>query len=580
MGRNLPRILTHRVFAFGRAPGVLRAVSRRRRLLATLRGMFVLLCTAALGAPLVMDAAEARLSGPLRAAARLADTGDVDVFRLARPSPPPVDGLSVTVESDDPDALLDRLDALGIDVEAAAGDRVQAHVPYGRLREVAALPGVRRVREPWIAEAKERFVSSGYADTMEMDWRAEGYDGTGVRVGILDVGFARYDEAAGDPEVDDDEEVPPEPVTDFTRGSVEAATHGTAVTEIVYDFAPGATYYLATFGTEVEYVEALQWLVEQHVDVINASIGFDNTAHADGYSYVTRAVEAAVEEGIIYVGAAGNENDKYRVGALARAPGGGITLAGAEATEVWTSGGFARVSLRWSEPFGAAATDLDLVLYNEDGTECGRAQEPQDGDDDPYESVLATDCSELVTAVIVGGEEGVDPLGLEGYLYAPYTLEAAEWTNTEDLTLPGDTRGGISVGAIVDGLAPDYSSRGPTNDGRTKPDVVAPTGVYTSTGRYTPFTGTSAAAPHVSGLAALWVDASNRQGQPEVFRTWLRAHARDVGPVGDDDTYGAGVARADALPPTACGCRSPGAIPTLSPALLLLVAAAARRRAS
>jgi len=432
-----------------------------------------------------------------------------------------------------------------------------------------------------LAEAKERFVSTGYADVMEMDWRAEGYDGGGVRIGILDVGFARYDEAAGDPAVEDDEEVPPEPTTDFTRGSVEAATHGTAVTEIVYDFAPGATYFLATFGTEVEYVEALQWLVDQRVDVINASIGFDNVAHADGYSYVTRAVEAAVDEGIIYVGAAGNENDKYRVGALARAPGGGVTLAGAASTALWTSGGFVRASLRWSEPFGAAVTDLDLVLYNEDGTECGRSQEPQDGDDDPYESILATDCSDLVTAVIVGGDDGVDPLGLEGYLYAPYTLEEAERTNTEDLTLPGDTRGGVSVGAVEDGMAPDYSSRGPTNDGRTKPDVVAPTGVYTSTGRYTPFTGTSAAAPHVAGLAALWVDASNRRDQPEVFRTWLRAHARDLGPAGDDDTYGAGMARADALPPTACGCRSGGGATTgLPSAFALALVAAARRKTS
>ncbi|MES2640029.1 MAG: S8 family serine peptidase [Myxococcota bacterium] len=526
----------------------------------------------ALAAPLALDPVDARLSGALREAMRLDTLGEVDTFRYARIEPPPLDGLSVTVESDDPDALLDRLDALGLVVEAAAGDRVQVFVPYARLREVAALPGVRRVREPWRAEPKG-IVSEGYAAVMESDWRAEGYDGTGVRVGIVDVGFARYDTL-------DAGEVPAAPVTDFSRGSLDATSHGTAVTEIVHDFAPGATYYLATFSTEVELGEVLAWLVEEDVDVVNASIGFDNTAHADGYSYVTRLVEQVVDRGIVYVAASGNENDKYRVGALGWAPGGGVSLAGSAATHLWSSGGYVRVSLRWSEPFGAAATDLDLVLTNEDGTECGRSEEPQDGDDDPYESVLASDCSDLVTAVILAGDDAVDPVGLEGYLYAPGTIEAAEWTNTEDLTLPGDTRGGISVGALYDDdSVPAYGSRGPTNDGRTKPDIVARTGVSTATYGPGAFEGTSAAAPHVAGLAALWIDASNRHGQPDVFRTWLQAHARDLGMAGPDDVYGAGAARADALPPTACGCAAGGSFGGGAALGILVAMAAVRRRA-
>ncbi|MDP2307501.1 MAG: S8 family serine peptidase [Pseudomonadota bacterium] len=539
--------------------------------------MLVFVHAVALAAPLAPDAREepwgdARLAGGLREAARLDAEGHVDTFRFARVEPPPEEGISVTVESEDPEALLEALEARGLAVEAAAADRVQVFVPYARLREVAALPGVRRVREPWRAEPKAR-ISEGYAAAMESDWQAEGYDGAGVRIGIVDVGFDRYDAIGAD-------ELPQAPITDFSRGSVEATTHGTAVTEIVYDFAPGATFYLATFSTEVEFGEVLAWLVEQEVDVINASIGFDNTAHADGYSYVTRLVEDVVDQGIIYVAASGNENDKYRVGALGWAPGGGVSLAGSSETHLWSYAGYVRVSLRWSEPFGAAATDLDLVLLNEDGSECGRSSDPQDGDDDPFESITAVDCSELVTATIVAGDPAVDPIGLEGYLYAPDTIEAAEWTNTEDLTLPGDTRGGISVGALyADDSVPTYASRGPTNDGRTKPDVVARTGVSTATYGRGAFEGTSAAAPHVAGLAALWVDASNRRDQPEVFRTWLYAHARDLGPPGPDDTYGAGAARADALPPTACGCASGTASgPGWGAALGLLVALASVRR--
>ncbi len=533
--------------------------------------MFLFLCTDLLAAPRVLDPVDARLSGVLREAARLDALGAVDTFRLARPEPPPVDGMSVTVEADDPDALMDALDAAGLSVEAAAAGRVQVFAPYGRLREIAAIPGVRRVAEPWHAEPKG-VVSEGYAAVMGRDWQADGYDGTGVRVGIVDVGFARFDEVG--------DEVPVATTTDFSRGRVDAYAHGTAVTEVVYDFAPGADYYLATFDTEVEFGEVLAWLVEQQVDVINGSIGFDNSAHADGYSYVTRLVEHAVDAGVIYVAAAGNENDKYRVGALGWADGGGISLAEAVATHLWTSGGFVRASLRWSEPFGGAATDLDLILYNEDGSECGRSTDPQDGDDDPYEMVYASDCSELVTAVVVAGDDAVDPIGLEGYLYAPGTVETADWTYREDLTLPGDTRGGISVGALDDlDSVPTYASRGPTNDGRTKPDVVARTGVSTSALGPLGFTGSSAAAPHVAGLAVLWIDAANRRRQPEVFRAWLHTHARDLGLAGPDDTFGAGVVRVDSPPPTPCGCvTGGGAAPVAGGLAVLLALATARRR--
>ena len=74
----------------------------------------------------------------------------------------------------------------------------------------------------------------------------------------------------------------------------------------------------------------------------------------------------------------------------------------------------------------------------------------------------------------------------------------------------GDAGGGaVSVGAIsasdpgIDDIE-SFSSRGPTNNGVTKPDVaVTGYGGFPST-----FTGTSAAASHVAGLAALLLEVN------------------------------------------------------------------------
>ncbi|HZB22819.1 MAG TPA: S8 family peptidase [Gaiellaceae bacterium] len=114
---------------------------------------------------------------------------------------------------------------------------------------------------------------------------------------------------------------------------------------------------------------------------------------------------------------------------------------------------------------------------------------------------------------------------------------------------PAAARGALTVGAMADttergfSLAA-FSSRGPTADGRVKPDVVAPgvniTSAQSGTGSGTvAFDGTSMATPFVAGLALLLEDA-NTAITPDGVRNALVGTAIDWGRTGVDSEYGAG----------------------------------------
>ncbi|MGC1120861.1 MAG: S8 family serine peptidase [Candidatus Methanofastidiosia archaeon] len=162
---------------------------------------------------------------------------------------------------------------------------------------------------------------------------------------------------------------------------------------------------------------------------------------------------------------------------------------------------------------------------------------------------------------------------------------------------PGDATNVITVAASdkSDALA-SFSSRGPTTDGRTKPDITAP-GVSISAASAgtscsnVSMSGTSMATPHIAGVAALMLDARST-ATPLQVKNCLGATAIDKGNTNKDCLWGWG--RVDAYaavqqiinnpnvspPPNGtCGCECGGScLGTALVSALVLLGVAIRRR--
>jgi len=189
-------------------------------------------------------------------------------------------------------------------------------------------------------------------------------------------------------------------------------------------------------------------------------------------------------------------------------------------------------ALEWADSLGAD------VVSSSVGWEVGLGYEWTDLDG---RTALATRAAELAVA---SGVVVVSAAGNEG---------DKEWRY---VTVPADGAGVISVGAVsarlrtaggYEVLIAPFSSRGPTADGRIKPDVVAPgIGVYAvaddgaATQGYTWVRGTSFAAPLVSGLCAILLQA-HPDWSPEAVADALRHTAADQGAAGPDTVFGWGL---------------------------------------
>jgi serine protease AprX len=147
---------------------------------------------------------------------------------------------------------------------------------------------------------------------------------------------------------------------------------------------------------------------------------------------------------------------------------------------------------------------------------------------------VCDECERLVGAGVVvvaaAGNNGYHGFSTDKGTYSGYA--------TLSITDPGNAEAVITVGSTHKREPHSYgvsyfSSRGPTGDGRLKPDLVAPGERIRSTipgEDYGPLDGTSQAAPHVSGAAAiLMARFPELIGQPGRIKELLCESATDLG---------------------------------------------------
>ncbi|MFQ5342229.1 MAG: hypothetical protein ACE5F6_11855, partial [Anaerolineae bacterium] len=183
-------------------------------------------------------------------------------------------------------------------------------VVIGLVISLAAFSGGLLSQSRQSSAAPLAIISEGVAHVGADAWRQAGLRGQGVRIGVLDAGFRDYDKRI------QEGELPSDVITHTFRtvGSFGAGDeHGTVMAEIAFDLAPEAQFYFVNMlPTDVsQFGQAVDWLIEQDVDIVLYGRNWLVGSSGDGRGPVTAKIDEARQNGILWVSSAGDAAQRH-----------------------------------------------------------------------------------------------------------------------------------------------------------------------------------------------------------------------------------------------------------------------------
>ena len=450
-------------------------------------------------------------------------------------------------ESDNSYGLAAKIDRQGLrevqaEILAESRSLMRVSIPVVNLLDLSKVSGVRFVRTP-MRPIRHATVSEG-VQTMKADvWHNQNIKGQDVNVAILDSGFQRLlaTQQSGD--------LPSGLQIEYPGGyHISDDEHGTGCAEIVHDVAPEARLHLYFTNDLLDFENSIDRAIHNNIDIISYSGGF--VSWGDGKGQVCDIANRAYNNGILLVDSAGNYAESTIHGYFTDSDGDGLhdfgdfSIVPLEDVDV---GDDISVYLLWDD-FPFTTENYDLLLYRSTGLSTTASHVTSDRTVERNSRPLASiEYSNYLSSARyhVAIKKSTTARSMRFRLIsANHRFHSKYATPSSSFLSPSDAEGVVSVGAIrssryIYGPQEDYSSQGPTMDGRIKPDIMGPTGVKTYAYDLQDFHGTSAAAPHVAGAAALILSASPELTVSEL-RDKLFEATIDMGSPGKDNIYGHG----------------------------------------